>query len=198
MGAPMDQLLEGMEVFDLDGTKVGKVTRYDKVLGYFETLGTFSGPRYIPFYAIERVGPAGIYLNVMKSVVSHVYNHMPGVRPELTPGGRLSGGGTVASGYTGQAVPLDAEALREVRKDVYVGATVLDADDKNLGTVQAYDGDTGYMRVEKDGFTIKKAFLPVTVVSFIDEEGIHLSEAKETLLSRYARMPEVARSFFGP
>ena len=75
--------LEGMEVFDVDGTKVGKVLRADKVLGYFETQGAFTGPRYIPFFAIARVEPSGIRLTVIKSVVSHVYNHPPAVRPDL-------------------------------------------------------------------------------------------------------------------
>jgi hypothetical protein len=198
MSTVVDELLEGMEVFDVDGTKVGKVVQFDKVLGYFETLGTFAGPRYVPFFAIERIAKSGIYLNVMKSVVSHVYNHMPGVRPNVTADGRLTGDGTVASGYTGQAVPLDAQALWAVREEIYIGATVLDVDDKNLGTIQAYDGDTGYMRIEKDGFTVKDMFLPVTSVSFLDEQGIHLAEAKDTLMSRYRKMPEVARGFYGP
>jgi len=33
MGTAADQLLEGMEVFDVDGTKVGKVVQYDPILG---------------------------------------------------------------------------------------------------------------------------------------------------------------------
>jgi len=190
--------LEGMEVFDVDGTKVGKVIRVDKVLGYFETLGAFTGPRYIPFFAIERLEPSGIRLNVMKSVVSHVYNHTPAVRPDLTRDGELTRRSTVESGYTGRAVPLDAEALRAARADVFIGATVLDVDDKNLGTIQAFDAETGYMRIEKDGFTVKDIFLPVTSVAFVDDRGIHLSESKETLWSRYSRMPGVAHGFYGP
>jgi hypothetical protein len=197
MSAPFDQLLEGMEVFDVDGTKVGKVVQVDRVLGYFETLGTFFGPRYIPFLAVERIDPSGIHLNVMKSVVSHVYNHTPGVRPDLTPGGKPTGGGNVASGYTGRAVPLDADALRAARADVFIGATVLDVDDKNLGTIQDFDADTGYMRIEKDGFIVKDMFLPVTSVSFVDDLGIHLSEARDTLSSRYRRRPDIARGFYG-
>src|SRR5262249_23274431 len=159
--------------------------------------GTFSGPRYIPFFAIERIDPSGIHLNVTKSVVSHVYNHTPGIRPDVTPGRKLAAGGTVASGYTGEAVPLDADALRALREDLFIGATVLDVDNKNLGTIQAFDADTGYMRIEKDGFTVKEIFLPATSVSFVDDQGIHLSEAKETLWERYRNMPEVARGFYG-
>ena len=54
------------------------------------------------------------------------------------------------------------------------------------------------MQIEKDGFTVKDIFLPVTSISFLDDQGIHLSEAKDTLWTRYCRMPEVARSFYGP
>ena len=78
-----------------------------------------------------------------------------------------------------------------------IGATVLDVDDKNLGTLQDYDGDSGYMRIEKDGFTVEDIFLPVTSISFLDDQGIHLSEAKDLLWTRYCRMPEVARGFYG-
>jgi hypothetical protein len=197
MNAAFDQELEGVEVFDVDGTRVGKVVQVDKVLGYFETLGMFSGPRYVPFFAVERIDQSGIHLNVMKSVVSHVYNHTPGVRPDLAPSGKLTGGGTVASGYTGRAVPLDADALRAARADVFIGATVLDVDDKNLGTLEAFDGDTGYMRIQKDGYTVRDIFLPVTSVSFVDDRGIHLCEAKATLWSRYRRRPDIAHGFYG-
>ena len=196
MSTVAEQLTEGMGVFDVNGAKVGEVVRYDQRLGYIETLGTFTSPRFVPFLAIERIGPSGIYLNVPRSVVSDVYNHMPRVTPELTPGGRLTGGGTVESGDTGRRVPLDAEELRMVREGIYIGATVLDVDDKNLGAIQAYDASTGYMRIEKDGFTVKEVFLPVTSVSFLDDQGIHLYESKDTLMNRYSRVPEVARDFY--
>jgi hypothetical protein len=197
MSVVFNQPLDGMEVFDVDGTKVGKVVQVDDGLGYFETHGTFEGPRYIPFFAVERVDQSGVHLNVMKSVVTHVYNHTPGVRPELTADGKLTGRGTVASGYTGRAVPLDADALRAVRGELFIGATVLDVDDKNLGSIREFDADTGYMRVEKDGFVVKDMFLPVTSVSFVDDQGIHLCEARDTIADRYRRRPDIARGFYG-
>jgi hypothetical protein len=185
-----------MDVYDIDGLKVGKVVKYDTTLGYVETLGTFSGPRFIPFFAIESIGPAGANLNVTKEVVSDIYHNLPVVKPDITPGGRLTGGGTVASGHSGRTVPLDAEGLRVVHEKIHSGTTVLDADDKFLGTIQAYDGSTGYMRIEKDGLTVKNIFLPVTSVSFLDEDGIHLYEAKDTIMNRYSRVPEIAREFY--
>ena len=56
-------------------------------------------------------------------------------------------------------------------KRIDIGTTVLDSEFKNLGTVEAYDSDTGYMRIEKDGLTIKDIFLPVTSVSYLDDSG---------------------------
>ena len=196
MGNVTEQLLEGMDVYDVEGFKVGTVVKYDKTLGYVETIGTFTGPRFIPFFAIERIGPAGTYLNVTKSTVGDIYSHLPSVTPDVTPGGKLTGTGTVMSGHTAQTVPLDAEALRAIHKEIGIGTTVLDADSRNLGTIQAYDSDTGYMRIEKDGLTIKDIFLPVTSVSFLDDQGIHLSEAKDTIMNRFSRLPEVAREFY--
>ncbi|HEX3904042.1 MAG TPA: hypothetical protein VH853_14475 [Polyangia bacterium] len=196
MGDVTEQLLAGMDVYDVDGIKVGKVVKYDRTLGYVETLGAFSGPRFIPFFAIESIGPAGANLNVTKWVVSDIYDRLPSVTPDLTPGGRLTGGGTVMSGHSGKTVPLDAEALRLVHEEIHSGTTVLDVDNENLGTIQAYDGSTGYMRIEKDGLTVKNIFLPVTSVSFLDDDGIHLYEAKDTLMSRYCRVPEIAREFY--
>jgi len=52
------------------------------------------------------------------------------------------------------------------------------------------------MRIEKEGLTVKDIFLPVTSVSYLDEEGIHLYESKDTIMHRFNRLPEVARSFF--
>jgi hypothetical protein len=121
---------------------------------------------------------------------------MPSVTPQLDAEGRLSGAGTVQSGITGGLVPLDADALLVLRERIHVGTPVLDADDGDLGTIQAYDSDSGYMRIEKDGLAPKEIFLPVTAVSFLDDEGIHLSEARETIVNRFIRVPGVARAFF--
>jgi hypothetical protein len=190
------QILDGMDVYDVEGIKVGQVVRYNKNLGYFETMGTFSGPRYIPFWALERIGPSGAYLNVTKSIVSDSYSRMPAVTPDVTREGKLTGGGKVQSGRTGKMVPLDAEGLNVVKEQIHAGTPVLDVEHKNLGTVEAYDGDSGYMRIEKEGLTIKDIFLPVTSVSYLDDEGIHLYESKDTIMTRFNRLPAVAASFF--
>jgi hypothetical protein len=190
-----NQLFDGMDVYDVDGAKIGTVSRYDTALGYFESIGTFSGPRYIPFAAIERIGPSGAWLNVTKSFASTVYKNMPPITPQFSAQEKLTGG-RVESGYSGKSVPLDAAQLDVVRENINEGAPVFDLDEKELGTVQAYDASTGYMRIEKGVFFPKDIFLPVTTVSFLDDRGIHLIEQKETIMNRFAKVPEVARSFF--
>jgi hypothetical protein len=91
-----------------------------------------------------------------------------------------------------------ASAIWEIRERIHPGTAVLDADDEKLGTIQAYDSDTGYMRIEKRGPMDKEIFLPVTSVSFLDDEGIHLSVAKDTIMTRFVRLPDVARAYFVP
>jgi hypothetical protein len=191
-----DQLYEGMDVLDVEGAHVGEVVQSNGSMGYFETQGMFTAPRYIPFWAIESFGPDRVRLNVTRSVVTEVYRHIPSVTPELDREGKLTGAATVQSGITGRTVPLDADALREVRERIHVGTPVLDADDKDIGRIQAYDTESGYMRVEKDALAPKEIFLPVTAVSFLDDEGIHLSEGRDTLLNRFVQVPGIAREFF--
>lgn len=193
-----DQLRDGMEVHDVEGKPIGKVMRFQKKLGYFEAVGLFSDPRYVPFWAIDHFGPKGVYLNVTRSVVTEVYRHLPEVTPDLTSGGRLTGTAKIQSGRTGKMVPLDASGLREVRERIHPGVEVRDVDDESVGRVEAYDQRSGYMRIEKNGLLARDIFLPVTSVSYLDDEGIHLADSRETLLGRFDRVPEVARPFFGP
>ena len=191
-----DRLVEGVAVHDVEGKHIGKVVRYEPTLGYFETEGAFAGPRYIPCWAIDHFGPKGVYLNVERSVVTDVYQHMPGVTPDLTPEGKLAGTAKIQSGRTGKMVPLDASGLRKVRERIHEGVHVLDAKDESVGEVDAYDQDSGYMHIAENGLLDRELFVPVTSVSYLDDEGIHLSDYKQTILGRYNRVPEVARPFF--
>jgi len=196
MGQAQNQIFDGMDIFDWEGAKIGKVTRYDRKLGYIQTEGTFSGARYIPVSAIERLGPSGAYLNVSSGTVKDLYQHMPKVSPDVDSSGKLTGTGKVASGYTGRPVPLDADGLQLVREKITKGTKVFDAEGKKVGAVQVYDKDTGYMRIEKGDVFVKDIFLPVTAVSYLDDTGIHLAEAKDSIMSHFVRVPEVAQEFF--
>ena len=54
------------------------------------------------------------------------------------------------------------------------------------------------MHIEKRAPIDKEIFLPVTSVSFLDDEGIHLSVAKDTIMARFVRLPDIARAYFVP
>jgi hypothetical protein len=191
------QFFAGMEVQDYEGHKIGKIVRYDDALGYLETQGPFSGPRYIPYYAVESIGAEEIHLNVTKDTVSDVYKRMPAVKPEVTASGKLTGGGTVESGWDpNKRVPLDAEALALLRERIRTGTTVYDETDQKLGNVDAYDPKTGYMRIKKGALVQKDIFLPATSVAYLDDKGIHLTMTKEAIANRFASLPEIAKQFF--
>jgi hypothetical protein len=193
-----DQLVEGMEVHDVEGKHIGRLVRYEHDLGYFETQGAFSGPRYIPCWAIDHFGPKGMYLNVAKSVVTEVYRHLPEVTLDVTPEGKLAGTAEIQSGRTGKMVPLDAGGVRRVRERIEEGVQVVDAEGKSVGEVEDYDRTSGYMRIAEDTALDRDLFVPVTSISYLDDEGIHLADSKQTIVGRFNHVPEVARSFFGP
>ena len=189
------QLYDGMNVYDSEERQIGRVLRHDEALGYFEVESASSGPRYIPFSAIERVDSIGAHLNVPKDVVLNTYRRMPRVTPEIEEG-KLTGRGTVQSGGHGGRVPLDAEEISLLRDKIHVGTDVFDYDDRKVGSVQAYDPETGYMRIEEGRMAPRNIYLPVTSVSYLDDRGIHLWVAKAEIGRRFTLVPEVARDHF--
>jgi len=196
MAYDKNQFVAGMEVIDAEGAKVGTLVRFDDRLGYFETQGTFSGPRYLPFRAIESILPDRIRLNVTKDVVSIVYKRMPEATPELSPSG-VPIGATVESGYDpARRLPLDAARIGALREQIQEGTPVFDEFDEKLGPVEAYDPDTGYMRIDEGKLMPKPLFLPATAVAYLDDRGIHLSVAKDDIASLYTIVPGVAQEFF--
>ncbi len=193
---PGSEIFDGMDVYDWVGAKIGRVVHYDANLGYVQTEATFGGARYIPFSAFETVGPSGAYLNVPAETVRTLYGRLPRVTPAMDETGRLTGGGTVESGYTGRAVPLDADGIEAVRRYVTVGSHVFDSEGRTVGRIEAYDPRTGYMRIDKGTLLPKDLFLPATAISYLDQSGIHLSETTDSVMNHFTKVPGVARGFF--
>jgi hypothetical protein len=185
-------LYDGMDVHDVEERKIGRVLRHDEALEYFEVASASSEPRYVPFSAIERIDSIGAHLNVPKDVVSSTYRRMPRATPDIEEG-RLTGRGTAQSGGQGGRVPLDAEEIKLLRTRIHIGTHVFDYDDRKVGSVQAYDPETGYMRIEKGLLISRNIYLPVTAVSYLDDRGIHLWIAKAEVGRRFLTLPDVAR-----
>jgi hypothetical protein len=93
-------------------------------------------------------------------------------------------------------VPLDAEALSLLRHNIHLGTDVFDYDDLKVGSVEAYDPETGYMRIEKGRLAPKNIYLPVTAVSYLDDRGIHLWIPQAEIGRRFSTLPDVARDHF--
>src|SRR5689334_23670503 len=79
VGSFGSQIANGMTVYDANGDKIGTVQQYDLTNGWFQTEKGVLVPRdrYIPFSAIDRVGPSGIYLSVTKDYVEVMYDQPP-------------------------------------------------------------------------------------------------------------------------
>jgi hypothetical protein len=73
---PGSQIAYGMAVYDANGEKIGSVEQIDLTNGWLMTEKgvLFLRDRYIPFSAIDRVGPSGIYLTVTKEYVKDSYD----------------------------------------------------------------------------------------------------------------------------
>ena len=87
-----------------EGTKVGQVVRYNKNLGYFETMGTFpdraSSPSGPWSGLAHRVHIQRDEVDRLRQLQSHAGRHA-GAHAR----GKLTGGGRVQSGRTGEMVP---------------------------------------------------------------------------------------------
>src|SRR5271165_6110752 len=82
------QVAVGMQVYDANGAKIGTVQQYDLSDGWFQTEKglLFPQDRYIPFNAIDRIGPSGIYLSVTKEYIKDMYDQPPLVDVDVVAG----------------------------------------------------------------------------------------------------------------
>ena len=90
----------------------------------------------------------------------------------------------------------DAEELRTLRDQIHEHTIVFDEFDERVGTGEAYDPKTGYLRLDVGRLAPKPVFLPATAVSYLDDQGIHLSVGKDSMASLYTVIPDVAKEFF--
>jgi hypothetical protein len=108
--------------------------------------------------------------------------------------GKLTGGATVESGFDRtRRLPLDAEELSRLRDKIHEHTIVFDEFEERVGTVEAYDPKTGYMRLDVGRLAPKPVFLPATAVSYLDDLGLHLSVGKDAMASLYTVIPDVAK-----
>jgi hypothetical protein len=186
------QIANGMDVYDVDGDKIGAVLEVDRTNGWFQTEKGIFFPRdrYIPFSAIDRIGPSGIYLTVTKDYVKDMYDQPPMVDVDVVAG--PDGGaavGTVHSGYDGSRVVVDSETISQVIKGLDNGLKVYDVYGTKVGRVYQYVPGSAWIVVEKGAFSSSDLYIPVTAINYLDGDGVHLRVSKDVLKDAFVVMP---------
>jgi uncharacterized protein (TIGR02271 family) len=77
-----------------------------------------------------------------------------------------------------------------VLNSVPVGTTVYDITGDKVGTIAEYDSQTGYMVVEKGWLFHTDLYVPLTLISNTDDQGVYLKVTKDDLKEdQYANPP---------
>jgi hypothetical protein len=186
------QVAYGMPVYDANGDKIGTVQQYDLSAGWFLTEKGlfFSGDRYIPVSAIDRIGPSGIYLSVTKGYVKEMYNRPPMVDVDVMAGpDGAAAVGTVTSGYTGSRVVVDSATIGQAVEHLENGLKVYDANAEKVGRVYGYVPGSDWIVVEKGVFSTSDLYVPVTAIEYIDADGVYLRVSKDVLTTAFLVKP---------
>jgi hypothetical protein len=186
------EVANGMAVYDATGAKIGTVQQYDLTNGWFQTEKGFFFPRdcYVPFSAINRIGPTGIYLNVTKEYVKDTYNKPPLVDVDVVAGpAGAAAVGTVSSGYDGSRVVVDGTTISAVIGRLDNGLKVYDSTGDQVGRLYQYVPSSDWIVVEKGVFSSKDLFIPVTAVAYLDNDGAHLRVPKDVLKEAFVVKP---------
>jgi hypothetical protein len=185
------QIVIGMTVYDANGDKIGTVLQYDRTGGWFQTeKGVFfPRDRYIPFSAIDRIGPSGIYLSTTKDYVEAMYDQPPFVNVDLVAGpAGVAAVPTVSSGYGGGRVVVDSTTISQAIAGLANGLKVYDSNGEKVGRVYQYVAGSDWIVVEKGVFS-SDLYIPVTAVEYLDGEGIHLRVTKDVLKDTFVVRP---------
>ena len=185
------QVANGMAVYDSSGAKIGTVQQYDVANGWLQTEKgvLFLRDRYIPFSAIDRIGPTGIYLSVTKEYVNDMYDQPPTVDVDVVAGpAGAAAVGTVTSGYDSSRVIVDSSTISQVIDHLDNGLNVFDSNHEKVGRVYHHDPAAGWIVVEKGVFS-SDLFIPVTAVEYLDGEGLHLRVTRDVLKDAFVVQP---------
>jgi hypothetical protein len=150
----------------------------------------FPRDRFIPFSAIDYLGPAGIYLSVTKEYVQEMYNQPPMVEVDLVAGpAGPAAVGTVQSGFDGNRVVVDSNTISVAIARLANGLKVYDANGEQIGRVYQYDPSSGWIAVQKGIISSSDLFIPVTAVDYLDGDGVYLRVTKEVLTHAFVVRP---------
>jgi hypothetical protein len=182
----------GIAVYDASGEKIGTVQQVDYINGWFQTEkgALFLRDRYIPFSAVDRVRPSGIYLTATKDYVKDMCDQPPSVNVDVVAGpAGVASVGTVSSGYDGSRVVVDNSTISQAIDRLANGLKVYDSNGETAGRVDRYDPASGWIAVEKGALFPNDLFVPLTAIEYLDYDGVHLRVTKDVLKFAFVVKP---------
>jgi hypothetical protein len=200
VGAVIDNLMgEGLPVFDVDGVRIGRVSRYDLEAGYMVVeQGALARRRlYLPFHLMRTLTPKEFSLSVSTAGLTDDYLLPPAIKPvveewtnPLTGCAEAVIWHEIHSGYDERLVRIMPVSLDEVVNGVTLGMTVLDVDGDYVGEIIDRDEERLTVRDDIAGDTIQ--IVPFGVVLGVDLDNLEVTLLIPKLaLPRYAFTPEM-------
>jgi hypothetical protein len=200
VGAVIDNLMgEGLPVFDVDGVRIGRVSRYDLEAGYMVVeQGALARRRlYLPFHLMRTLTPKEFSLSVSTAGLTDDYLLPPAIKPvveewtnPLTGRAEAVIWHEIHSGYDERLVRIMPVSLDEVVNGVTLGMTVLDVDGDYVGEIIDRDEERLTVRDDIAGDTIQ--IVPFGVVLGVDLDNLEVTLLIPKLaLPRYAFTPEM-------
>jgi hypothetical protein len=187
------RLSNGLKVFDTNGDTVGRVYQYVPGSEWIAVeKGTFSSKDlFIPVTAIDYLDKDGVHLRVTKDVLKDAFIVNPGrdqVDVVAGPAGAVAVE-TVSSGSDGGRLVVDSTTINMAIERLGKGPQVYDAAGEKVGRVYMYDPNSGWIVVEKGRISPKELYFPVTLVEYLDDDGVHLRVTKDVLKDAFAVRP---------
>ncbi|MBV9282622.1 MAG: hypothetical protein JOZ41_21300 [Chloroflexi bacterium] len=170
----------GLDVFDIDGGRVGAVDAFDRVTGYMmvRTNPLSSRLLYVPFSIITHIDPREVFVSKSGDELHREYASPPPrdtvlIRETDPDTGEDDSRAitTEPSGYDGSPVVVDRARIDQLRERIATGDDVYTSEGAGLGRVTRYDPATGWMLVERSSLSGKHDLMvPVTVVADVDSD----------------------------
>jgi hypothetical protein len=172
------QMTTNLDVYDVDGHKVGKVVQYDTAAGWMMVEhGMFNEKHlYIPFSVVTNIDQREVYVSAPMDALQRDYSSPPARTTVAATEDDLGVVETTAvtaepSGYNGAPVVVERTRVDDFRRTITPKMKVYAATGEEIGQVKRYDPVTGWMLVEKGVFTRRDLYVPVTVVDAVDPEA---------------------------
>ncbi|HYL07905.1 MAG TPA: DUF2171 domain-containing protein [Candidatus Udaeobacter sp.] len=167
----------GLEVYDIDGQKVGYVDQASDAQGWMqvEALGLGLQTLWIPYRLIESVDGGQVRVTLTKNELRAECTNPPARSTEIVRReGRAIAVTSEAGGRADDRVVAGEVDLEHIRSLLAVEQRVLSADGQEVGRIREFDATMGYAVIENGVLSRKRdVLMPVHLVADVDRgEGV--------------------------